>query len=474
MSGADAIPALIAVRAVLAAPLVFFAIAAGGIVWGRRRGATSDRAMLAMIAAFVLTLGAGSVRIGIAGFESESVILAAALITLAFPAFLLMASGLDLGRIGWTVAVLLVLPLAASKISFGFAWAGLVGWWALRGLGLRRGAFWLIGLADILLLALGVWLFSPGGSAGEPVVWFGRPYYARMVSNGNYLGPLLANLLGFAVMALLWRAWRRPNAEVFSGREARRALESFAIIFFLANLPGAVMDIAGGDAYYFIIVFGWVALPLMVGEVLRLADQRAGQKSAHAVAAIAILACLVGLTLVGPRQWSLVAGTEALVRTGNAQYYSGKSPKSWRAGAQAAMKDIGISGIFTNAPSAAPAAPVIEALQQFRASAGNAGSVYVVPPAADYWKLTEDCNGKSLLAMAAAGVPMLSGYYPDQSACEQTFALLGYRGVPADLGQPLDDAAICTHAAAIRSTAVLVLSDVAPEPKTRVLTCTAP
>jgi hypothetical protein len=173
--------------------------------------------------------------------------------------------------------------------------------------------------------------------------------------------------------------------------------------------------------------------------------------------------------LLGQRQWVLIVNTEALVRTGNLQYYAGKSQKRMRVTAAAAEKQLGLAGLFATPPAAGPAAPVIEALRQFRASAGNAGSVYVPPSNADYWALTEDCDGKSQLAMAAAGIPMLNGYYPDQKACAQDFALLGYRSMPADLGQALDDAAICAHAAAIRSTTVLVLSG--PTPRT--LSCPA-
>ncbi len=469
MTNADAIPALIAVRAVLATPLVFFAIAAGGIAWARRRDTAVDRPMLAAIAAFVLTLGVGTLRIGAAGFDSESVILAAALIMLAFPAFLLAATGPGLGAIGWTAAVALVLPLAAAKISFGFVWGGLVGWWALRKLGLRRGAFWLVAVADLLLFGLGMWLFNPGG--GEQTIWFGTPYYVGLIRNGDLFGPVLVNLIGFVLVAVLAWAWRRPEPPALGGVQARDAVESLAIAFVLANLPGALMEIFAGDAFYFIVVFGWLSLPLMTGEVLRQAERRAGQRSAYAAAAVAILACLVGLALLGQRQWQLVAGTEALVRTGDPQYYSGKGRKNLRLGAAAAMKDLGVRGILTTAPGVAPADPVVAALHRFRAAAGNGGSLYVVPSSAGYWGLTEDCDGKSLFAMATAGVPMLDGYYPDQAGCGQEFALLGYRGVPADLGKPLDDAAICARAAAARSTSVLVLSDAAAP---RTLSCAAP
>jgi hypothetical protein len=460
---------LIAVRVVLVTPLAFFAIAAGGIVWARRRGALTDRAMLAAIAAFVLTLGAGGLQIGAAGFNSESLVLAAALLMLAFPAFMLMVGGPGLGRIGWATAVLFVLPFAAAKISCGFVWGGLIGWWALRKLGLRKGACWLVGIADILLFGIGMWLFNPG-TEGQ-TVWLGTPYYVELIRGGAYLSPLLINLIGFAVIALMVRAWRRPASAALGGVPARDTAEALVIAFLLANLPGTLMEIASGDAFYFVAIFGWIALPLAAGEILCQAERRAGQTGARAVAAFVLVACVVGLGLLAQRQWALVANTEALIRTGDLQYYAGKGQKAMRAKASAAVKQLGFAGLFAASPALAPAQSVVDMLHQFRAAAGNTGSLYVPPSNSAYWDLTEDCDGKSQFAMAAAGVPMLNGYYPDQKACEQEFSLLGYRGLPADLGQPLDDAGICAHAAAIHSTTVLVLND---SPSTaRALSCPA-
>src|SRR6185369_7805430 len=155
-------------------------------------------------------------------------------------------------------------------------------------------------------------------------------------------------------------------------------------------------------------------------------------------------------------------------------YYDKLSQRMLRAGVADAMKQLGgISGIFTTAPVPGAATPMAEAVQQLRASVGNAGSVYVSPATSAYWSLIDDCDGKSLLPMTVAGVPMVDGYYADQAGCAQDMALSGYAALPPDLGKPLDDASICTHAAAIHSTTVLVVSDVSPELKTRTLTCSA-
>jgi hypothetical protein len=471
MTGAEAVPTLIAVRAVLLAPLACFAIAAGGLVWARRRGAGRSRPIRAVLIALLLVIGASAIRISTIGFESESLILAGALLMLAFPSYFLRASGDGLGRLGWITGVLLILPLAAAKISFGFVWAGLFGWWALRKLGLRRAGFWLVAIADVSLLALGLWLFRP---AQASVVWFGTPYYLEIIRDGDVLGPILINLLGFAVVGILWRAARRPQPETLSGRQARDAVESLAIVFLLANLPGALTEIYASNAIYFVLVFCWLAVPLATGEILLQSERQAGRKGAYALAGVAIIACIVGATLTTLREWRIIVGTEALIRTGDLQYYHGKSARGFRAGAAAAVKDLGLRGVFTATPVRSPAEDLIAAIRQFRSSAGNGGSVYVAPDTQAYWALTEDCDGKSLFAMATAGVPLLNGYYPDQTGCPQEVALAGYAGVPANLGQALNGAGICAHAAAIRTPSVLVVSAVTPELKTRVLSCSAP
>jgi hypothetical protein len=40
--------------------------------------------------------------------------------------------------------------------------------------------------------------------------------------------------------------------------------------------------------------------------------------------------------------------------------------------------------------------------------------------------MVPDCDGKSLWPMAVAGIPLIDGYVPVQSACPQEFSLTGY------------------------------------------------
>jgi hypothetical protein len=296
-----------------------------------------------------------------------------------------------------------------------------------------------------------------------------------LIRHGSWFAPLLLNLVGFAVMALMLAAWRRPtDGTGFTGRRARDVIEILAVIFVLANLPAALLEIPGGDAFYFIVAFGWMTLPLMTGELLRQAERRGNTLPARAVAGVVLVACIVGLVLVGQRQWRIIVNTEALIRTGDVQYYAGKSQRGYRVAAKKAMKELGLAGIFTAPQAVPPAALFGEGLMvDLAGDDPKTTAIYVAPTTTDYWSLTDDCDGKSLLPMASLGIPMLNGYYPDQSACTQEFALLGYAGLPADLGKPLDDTAICTRAQAMHVADVLVVEDVATK-KIRKLACPAP
>src|SRR3954469_20732291 len=80
-------------------------------------------------------------------------------------------------------------------------------------------------------------------------------------------------------------------------------------------------------------------------------------------------------------------------------------------------------------------------------------SLYI-PPAAAYWNWIKDCDGRSLWPMAASGVPLIDGYVPDQTACEQSFALIGY-GAPPAIRTQLNPTDICQRAHAAELPMVL-------------------
>ena len=483
LSGVQAVPALMAVRAILISPLLVFAIAAGGILWARVRGGGPERPMLAIAGSLLLNLGLPVLQIGVGSLNSESLVLAAAILALVWPSFLIAANntGTDRGpgmsAAAWTGGLLLILLLGAAKVSFGLVWAGIIGWWALRKLGLRRTSFWVVAILSVGGFVSIAMLFStPGTESGAKV--FGTPFYLDMMKHGYPLFPILVNLEGIAVMVIMGLVLRRAHPDRPAERRwARDVIESLAVVFVIANLPGLVLKIAGGDTIYFVQIFGWVAKPLLLGEILRLPELRPSamrnppQRVGVALTWIGTVACVVGLMLVGIRQARLAIDMEAAVRTGNLDYYSSAGSRAVRTNAKRALRKLGIAGVLTTAPAAAPGAALADALIGFRQSAGPAGGLYVPPSLTDYWSLQLDCNAKGQFPMAASGVPMIDGYNPDPTTCKQGFSLLGYSGLPDDFGKSLDDAGICAHAKADGLSRVLVLTQMRPDLQTRELAC---
>ena len=249
-------------------------------------------------------------------------------------------------------------------------------------------------LTDAAVFGASFYLFNPGGSSGA--IWFGTPYYADLVRHGSWFAPLLLNLVGFVVMAIMVAAWRRPtDRDDFTGRRARDVVEILAVIFFLANLPGLLKKKPNNNNNNNNNVFGWLALPLMTGELLRQAEIRGNSLSVRVISGVVLVACIVGLVLIGLRQWPIIVNTEALIRTGDMDYYAGKSQRGYRTAAKKAMKELGLTGIFTAPQAAPPAHPIVDTLFYYDLSFYDAKTtaVYIPPTATIYWSLTDDCDG---------------------------------------------------------------------------------
>lgn len=456
LSGADAIPSLIAARAVLLTPLLMLALMQGGIAYAAHRMAKPS-VMAAVLLALFLLLGLSTLGLGVGSITSESFVLATALLALVFvPAFLLATEASieapTSAVIRWVFCIAAIFVLAACKVSIGYVFAGTLGYWALRSFGLKSGRFWLIAVS-IGIVSLGsLGLFSP--SAGESGAEFlGTPFYVEYgFRNGYPLLPLTVNIEGLALIGLMILRHCRSSLSVTTALKQNRllGLETFLIILLLANLPGLLLRIDGGDAGYFIQVFGWAALPMILGEMLvgrpwipAPAAAPIRRWAAPTITLLIVAGCAVGTFGAAQSQANMSLAVMALVRTGDPTYFDSTKRKELRADARRALKELGWSGLFLAPPPKSPAADLVTALKDLRATYGNAARLYAPADALDYWSLTKDCDGKSLLSMAEAGVAMIDGYYPDQEACRQEFALSGYEGSAAPLTRPLSDEDIC-------------------------------
>lgn len=474
LANADAIPALIVTRAVLLTPLLIYALVHGGLVLAARRAAALS-VIAAILLALMLLLGLPSLGLGVGDIKSESFMLAPALLLLVFtPLYLLMTDRSIESPVGnalmWPFCILAIFVLAAAKVSVGYVFAGIIGYWVLRWHGIRALRFWLLGAA-IAAVSLGsLWLFSPSAGESGAVLW-GTPFYVEYgFRNGNPLLPLTVNIEGLALIGLLvFRHWRSELSLASALKQNRlMGLETFIIILFLANLPGLIMHIGGADAAYFVQVFDWMAKPLIIAEVLLLRPWAPIPGSAPfrrwagpVMTGIAIVACGIGMFRAAQTQTNISLAMMALVRTGDPTYFDSTKRKELRADASHAVTELGWGGLFSAPPPKAPATDLVEALHILRATTGNGGALYVPPEAKAIWGLTSDCGGKSMLSMATAGLPMLNGYFPGPAQCPQEFALSGYDSVPAQTDK-LDDAGVCMKAQEIGAAVVLTARSLDP------------
>ena len=399
---------------------------------------------------------------------SESMLLGGILLLCATPSLVRYWIGEQgAGPAHWLFWLAMIPLIAVSKISAGSIWFGLVGYTALRRIGPRRAAFWLIAAAAMLLFLAFLRLVSDPAEMGAD--WFGEPYFVeRGFKEGDYLLPareLIEWLLAFAGCWIL-----RP---MIGTAERRRLLEFLAIVGLGANLPGLLMHIPGGNAYYFITVANWIALPIVIVACTALWRTYASRGARGAIAA-GVLGVLVLLVVasVSPVKLGLrhFIAANALIRTGDLSYYDDDTKRPVREDAERAWKELDHELLLRGAAAAAPAQSLIDKLTELRLEYGPSIALYVPPEVDDYWNYVRDCDLSSPFPMAMAGVQAIDGYYPDQSACPQEIGIRGYHDVPMRRTSK-DDAALCALARERSVSVVYVVRSLQDRARDQLLRC---
>jgi hypothetical protein len=384
--------------------------------------------------------------LGNATFNSETMMLGAALALLIFPsAFLLGSDPAATPRMrhsAWAVAALALYPISASKISMGFAVAVLFGWWLLRLEGPRRLAFWLWGGVGFLAFLAAFLMFNNDSAMGA--YFFGKPYYVEYgFERGDWLLPITLQIE--TILALIVLASMRSLG-------ARRfGIETLILAAVAGNAPGLLMYIQSGNAAYFLLSQAWIAIPILAALLPALrevigARLRGFQRWAPAaLIVVAILATGYASYSEFRMRASLFIDANALLRTGDLSYYADDKRKVWRDDAKRALKEIGFAEVLTM-PAATPTGlAVAEHLRQARTGLGDKTALYVPADYIAYWNQVIDCDGRSLYSVATAGFAMIDGYLPKQSECPQEIALRGF-GAPPDVRMEETRESICQRA----------------------------
>ena len=470
-TGLDVLLTMIEIKVAILIPLLLFSASWGGLVIG------SALMPQTRFSALALTTGAAGMAfllqntpVGNLTTFSDSLLLSGVLMVLIAPTLIRVltdpASAAGAVWLTWCIGLAGTFLLSAAKISNGFVWDGLVGYCALRRYGLRRD-FWIVaaGCGLVFLPCYLLFVDSTGGAL------FGTPYFVEYgFSRGNYFLPLQVHFQALA--AIVWLAFLRPDVN----RTTRRFLiETLAIGIFGGVLPGLIMYIPNGDGFYFTQAVGWYSLPILAALLAsmpgRVASATVGpRRAAWSGIGVLTIAAVAFSAKTLPVRFDIFMASNALLHTADRSYYDVDKRRGWREDGRRAWKTYGL-GLFRLPAPPQLGQSLADALRAFRAEHGNDGAAFITPQS-DYWSLVSDCDGKVTYPMSVAGVPMIDGYLPVQSACPQQFSLRGYAEPPATRGD-LGDQELCTRARDAGFSVVLRIESVSDRSRDRTIACTA-
>lgn len=465
--GASAVMALVILQNAILVPLAVFGIAwAGQAFAGRFLPALPVRPLGLALAAVVMALLMQSGSIGNLVIANTPMLLSGVLLILLAPAVAIeLIERRTEATLALYAAVISLPVLSLAKISTGLIWGGLAGWLVLRVIGPKRAAFWIVGVVMLALFGGCYWLGNDPGQSGA--VLFGTPFYVETIRNGNLLVPLTVHLYLLIVLAALFRL--RKSAPP----QQRLLVEAMLAVTATANLPTLVLEIPGGDSFFFLSAMNWLFAPLVAMLLAALpAGLRIAQPGARrlvlALVAVGLVAALVdGGLKVEDRVSTAISGA-ALLHTGDLSYHTDDKRKVWRADTRRALAEHGLLGLY-RLPPPVPAGAGLAAALKAAQNADSRTAAYI-PPQSDYWSFVKDCDGRSLWPMAAAGVPLIDGYVPVQAECRQEFSLIGY-GTPPEVRTPLPEPELCRRAVEAGFPVVLQVESLADRSKDHLTTC---
>jgi hypothetical protein len=256
-------------------------------------------------------------------------------------------------------------------------------------------------------------------------------------------------MLMLAAAALLW----------LSGDVRRRpVVELLAIIAIASLIPGLLLRIGAGSAYYFLNIGAWIAIVSMAGLLLlpRLAEVdrpvlvTAGVMLIAAVAAV----CQPQLRDSGSKFSAML----------NALDQPNREPAERRMVSRTVWEKLFALDDTTRMRIAdlarrSPGGQMHELLN----AAGVPGSrdqvVYIPPRNTQFWTMHEVCFAVPFFVPALAGVPMIYGLPPDKETCpigrDQGYGYASYS--EESRSATVSDAQLCEHARQIGFKKVVIM-----------------
>ncbi|GAB2176159.1 hypothetical protein [Dongia sp. agr-C8] len=465
-AGIDALLGLVILHASVLFPLAVFAVGWGGLLFGQALLPVGLRALAAATAAVIVALLIQCGSWNELSLQGDPMLFSGTLFVLLAPPIVLdLLARRAAAHVALGAAILAVPLLSLSKVSTGAVWCTLIGWLVLRLIGPKRPAFWVTAVAMTILFVGSVLIANDPGQSGA--VLFGTPFFVQSgFQAGNHLLPIAVHATLLVVIGALVLL-----KDVVPEPARRMLIETFLLTALAANVPGLVLEIPGGDAFFFLSALNWLMAPVLAMVVASLPAlipqlQPERRRFAWPLAGLVLLALLVDAGLRADTRFYTAMSGSALVRTGDTTYYADDKRKIWRTDTARALSEHGLFGLFALQPPSPSGASIASAL----ATAKSADAAAYIPPESDYWTYVKDCDGRSLWPMAVAGVPLIDGTVPVQAECRQEFALIGYPA-PPEVRTRLDEAALCARADAAGFPVVMEIESLDDRSRDRVAAC---
>jgi len=380
---------------------------------------------------------------------------------------------------GWRIASMLaVVAIAACmKISVGAVLGAAFGWLVLRthGFTVRSTAL----AAGLLGIAAFVWLElkAATGLAPRDSIAFLDFYRSQGVVYLNRYRGWTAPLLPLLYIAAL--GWQlRPSASRPEAERAtlRRTLEVVGLATLLALLPGLVLRLFSGTAWWFANVPHWLVLPLALcaAPLERLTPERVRLASA---ALAVLLTGVLCVGLVGERAQRLEGyAASVLVHSGAVQFADvverHEASRSYHRKTLSQHSALFGPEVHPGLARSTGARLIARVDEAFAGERDAASALFLPPVNVEAWQGgPASCMTAPLRVPALTGLPLIKGLAP---RCPLFGYLAGYGyGTYGEesRSETLDREALCQHARSLGIRRVLRLPTLRKSKANRLVTC---
>jgi hypothetical protein len=331
------------------------------------------------------------------------------------------------GATYFSILLAFIFLLSITKVSAGMLWGGACCYLFLRSeLALWRRASLIF--VTVIITGLCVKMsISPAQQTVERSLSFSLFHFYRIYGNLFTLSSLVPPaILAIIAFALRFR-WRQTVTSPGQLKLLRGA-EISLFISGISMIPGALIPIAGGGAWYFINVAQWVCLTSLGALLLSIEGRAAGIDSLRKYVAGLFVVCTLSAFFSMARQ-----------NYAESLQFLRQLPGTPAKDLSVSAIDFAINSFRQNGrlipvdfESRIIALPVNQLITQLRAEKKSDFLVFIPPEANWFWKTSGDCMSKTFLIPAMTGHPLLYGLPPNKSCATDYYdqSVLGMRSRP--------------------------------------------